>query len=183
MKMTHGSLSLLLSFSFLSTGMADDATEAVEAAVHQYIMDNTAVIATSKDSESLDRVMAADIYSVEIKKSTGSWTNTSYAVYARTDDGVQPVTQPATNAPMPELLALVDPDFRLVSEDDGAVMMDAFTVLYDLEFDDVEPRVLHDGNQWTFIVDDFFDAFSGYVVDTDGEGHITAIRRSLSIEG
>ena len=157
----------------------------VEDAILKEFIENTSIKATALEDASLLKCFQASFYSAEIKmKESGGATYSWDTIHAQTENGMATISEPGTNAEMPELLKLVNPSFRLKTKADGETMMKALKVLFESTFDDdVEARVLQEEGKWSFIVGDFFKKFSGFVIETDAEGTITKISRSLEIEG
>lgn len=101
-----------------------------------------------------------------------------------TGDQLTRISEPGTNAEMPGLPGVISPEFKLKSKDDGEAMPGALKKPFGSTFDqDVEHRVVRKGTTWSFITGDFFKKFSGDVFETDAEGKVTKVTRSLGIEG
>lgn len=153
----------------------------VEEFVKDEIVKNIEVTAEKYDDEKVRKCFSGTFYKVEIKTpQPGGGSVTVGGLYLKDEEGVRSVPKPMTTAEMPQLLAIANPNFKLRTAEDGKTIQGALTTLYPSAVDDdVEQRVLQNGTTWSLIMDDFFDDFSGFVIETDEQGKITQISRNL----
>ncbi|NNM30313.1 MAG: hypothetical protein HKO57_12400, partial [Akkermansiaceae bacterium] len=148
------------------------------------IIQNTKVSVEPLKDAALAKCFAVPMHRATITTKDGSGSMQRKAIYAKTGDGLQKVTDPGTDAEIAGLADMVNPAFALKTDADGETMMAAFKAIFPRQFDDkVEPRVVRDGTKWEFIADKFFKKFSGFEVTTDAAGKISSIKRSLDIAG
>ncbi|NNC90820.1 MAG: hypothetical protein HKN82_20385 [Akkermansiaceae bacterium] len=179
-------LRTLLALSLLAAASArgDEEKSRIEEAILQDIMKNTKVSVETLEEAALAKCFAAPFYRATIASQSGSGSMKRKAVYAKTGDGLQKISDPGTDAEIEGLADMVNPAFALKAEADGETMMTAFKTLFPGCFDDkVDPRISRDGTKWEFIADSFFKRFSGFEVTTDPAGKISSIKRSLNING
>jgi hypothetical protein len=131
--------------------------------------------------EALEKVFGAKFYQVKVSLKDGS---SMMLVAARAGESLSEVSLPGTTADLPELKALVKPDFKLKADADGKAFEAALDLLYppDTRYDEKRKAIRHAGTQWTFIRGEFIDNFKGLVVATDADGTITSIKYSREIK-
>lgn len=161
------------------------ADKKVEEEILQDFIERTTVSAKEIKNDDVSKCFSGTLYDVSIETEGPTYSSSLQdSLYVKKGDDLILITEPGTDAEMPALLDIVNPDFKLKSEDDGKALMRAIKVLFPSTFDDeIETRYEIDGGKWSLIVNDFFDDFSGFVFETDADGKITKVSRSLSIKG
>lgn len=184
--MRHALLLAVLCLGFFTlAARAEDATAEEKAFFEKNVTKLIQLDPTPMTGEALAKVFIAKFYSVKV--SMGEDGAMTTLTVARKGNDMSQVSTPGSTADMPELKALVKPDFKLKTDTDGIVFQAALDVLYPIDdrFDkeDVKAKaVKHSGNQWTFIRGKFFDNLKGIIVTTDANGTITKISYSLEIK-
>ncbi|VTU00631.1 Uncharacterized protein OS=Endozoicomonas elysicola GN=GV64_00235 PE=4 SV=1 [Gemmataceae bacterium] len=128
------------------------------------------------------KVFSAKVYQVGL----GFGSVTYPLQVSRNGDAIVALKDLSTNQDMPELKAIINPEFKLATETDAIVFEAATEALYPLSdgFDDggaAVKQVRHKGTEWTFVRGKFFEKYKGFVVTTDEKGAITKVRYSLDI--
>jgi len=160
---------------------AEAATVGDQAFFNKHLADLVHIEPIPIHTTALQQVVADPVFKLKVSFG-GEMTTTELA--AKEGDKVVLISLPSSDANMPKLLNLMSPKFTLKSAQDGAVFQEALDALYPINDDDDSKlkSVKHDGNQWTFIRGKFFEHFLGFVVTTDKDGKITAIKYSLEIK-
>ncbi|WP_439622310.1 hypothetical protein [Gemmata sp.] len=128
------------------------------------------------------KVFVVKVYRVELTVNNNRFP----LQVSRNGDAIVALKDLSTNQDMPELKAIINPDFKLLNDTDAIVFEAATEALYPLSdgFDDggaAVKQVRHKGTEWTFVRGKFFDKFKGFVVTTDEKGAVTKVRYSLDI--
>jgi hypothetical protein len=128
------------------------------------------------------KVFVVKVYRVELTVNNNRFP----LQVSRNGDAIAALKDLSTNQDMPELKAIINPEFKLATETDAIVFEAATEALYPLSdgFDDggaAVKQVRHKGTEWTFVRGKFFDKYKGFVVTTDEKGVVTKVRYSLDI--
>ena len=157
----------------------------IEDQIKADIAKRTSIKVSPIQDAGLRTCFAFEAYDVTITQKEAGGESSSAAVYVKTKTGVQNLTKPSTNADVPEMLPLIQPGFKLMSQADGVAMLSAIKALYvpkDRLGDDTNPEIVQKGTTWNFIIGKFFQKFSGFVIVTDSAGKITKVSYSLEIQ-
>jgi hypothetical protein len=93
------------------------------------------------------------------------------------------VTRPSTDADLPDFLTMLNPGFKLATEDDARTLQQALDVAYPIigSGDKKAETNRRAGNEWIFVRGIFFDKKMGYVFQTDPSGRIVSVKYSLKL--
>jgi hypothetical protein len=160
------------------------ANPKIEQAILKEISQNIKITSREIKDANVAKCFSGPIYTAEVDLTIGDVTSTSISSYIMKDDGVIEFTQPITDQEMPELHSIVNPEFRLKTKEDGEHLIKAMKVILGSAFDEdkVEPHFVQNGSTWSMIIDTFFKDFSGFIFETNVDGKITKISRSLHIK-
>lgn len=138
---------------------------------------------TRVSNPAVDRVFSAPIYDIKIIIHQGQGTQSSHVTVARVGSDLIEMSNPGTNAELPNVRKLISPKFKLKTDADGQALQIAIDAIDPIRFhgDEKDKAVRHQGNEWTLIRGSFFKKHSGYVFTTDASGQITGVRYSLDI--
>lgn len=173
----------LLAFFAATTLFAEPLSEGEKEAVKAAVMRRLEVTPKRMENEALSKVFGATFYTTELRLDLGGGRATMMdIVLARVGEEFQHLPSPSTTQPVPELLALLHPAFRLKSKDDALVFEKALDELYPMSTFEQKHKAIHQKERaWTFVRGKFFKDKSGLVVTTDESGKITEIRNVLKL--
>ena len=179
-------LALLVSATGLTAAKGADDIQEIEKQIKNDILDivkKTTVKASVLEDKRLSKCYAAEFYFVEVSTPAvydgGMYTYKN--VYVKTPDGFTPIKQPGTDAPLPELLKVVNPAFKIKTEKDALLLLSTFRKIFPRLNIEEKPRVMKKGNAWQLVTGNFFKHYSGFEVETDASGKITQFSRSLKL--
>jgi hypothetical protein len=158
------------------------ANPKLEQAILKEINQNTEITAQEIKDASVDKCFAGPIYTTIVDMLKKS--HNLGALYGMKDDGVVEITDPGSNEEMPKLQSIVNPEFRLKTKEDGEHLINAMHALYERAFiiDKVEPHFVQNGLTWSMIIGEMREDFHGFIFETNADGKITKISRSLEIK-
>jgi hypothetical protein len=174
-------LALLVSATGLTAVKGADGIKEIEKQIKDNILKNTTVKASLLKDKTLSKCYAAEFYNVEVSAPSDYGTQKSKTVYAKTPDGITNITQPGTDAPLPELLKLVNPAFKIKTEKDALILLSTLSKIFPRLNIEEKPRVIKKGNAWQLVTGNFFKHYSGFEVETDASGKITQFSRALKL--
>ena len=184
--MRYALVTLVLAMGLITlAARAQDATPQDQAFFDKQIGKLVKLEPHPLTGDALAKIFTAKFFKVNV--SIGADRGGTTLVVARSGDNLIEVSTPGTDADMPDLKALLKPDFKLKADADGKTFQAALDLLYPIDerFDkeDLKAKaVRHADTEWTFIRGKFFDHFKGLVVKTDATGAITNIKYSLDIK-
>jgi len=178
---THLLLSLLVSATCLTSVTGADDLKEIEKQIKDDILKNTTVKASLLENKTLSKCYAAEFYYVVVSAPSDYGTQKSKTVYGKTSDGMTKITQPGTDAPLPELLKLVNPAFKIKTEKDALLLLSTISKIFPRLSIEEKPRVMKKGNAWQLVTGTFFKNYSGFEVETDASGKITQFSRALKL--
>jgi hypothetical protein len=93
------------------------------------------------------------------------------------------MSNPGSNAELPNVKKLISPKFKLKTDADGQALQSAMDAIDPIQFhgDEKEKAVRHQGNAWTLIRGTFFKKHKGYVFITNAAGDVRVVRYSLDL--
>jgi len=165
----------------------------IEEHVKADIAKRTSINASPIQDVGILTCFAFEAYDVEIKTKQHDHSYvTTNEVHIKTNTGMQkiPYRRPGEDVEIPEMLPLIKPGFKLMTQADGVAMLSALKALYKRtrssfsDDDDKEPEFVQKGTTWYFIMDQsyFSGKLDGFVFVTDSVGKITKVSYSLNIK-
>ena len=142
---------------------------------------------TKLHAAALDRVFHATFYKVTVTINEGGGGSQSMDLtVARAGDDLEAVSKPSTTEDLPHLKEMLNPKFKLHTQQDAKAVQDALDVLYPISkgFGDKDLKakaIKHSGNEWTFVRGEFFQKHAGFVFTTDASGAIQSVKYSLEL--
>ncbi|MEZ9823751.1 hypothetical protein [Vibrio cyclitrophicus] len=182
------SLSLLLTTAtFVSTPLAADThSQEMVSKILDQVKSWIDIQVISQSSIIQKMVFTCDFYNATpyIKSPDGSESNSgSYRFYSY--NGVLgSMTEPFTTQPLPELTMCLKEDFTATNRDEAQLLFEAIETVYPNHsmFDDnFTKETLEVSNGWHFIDGEIFDDKKGYAIETNPNGKVTKIIRSLNL--
>jgi hypothetical protein len=127
------------------------------------------------------KVFSALFYQVTISIKTDDGTQTQQVIVAHAGDTLVSISRPGSEADMPNFVKMLNPDFKLKTDDDAKTMQSSLDTIYPLITDDEKKaeKFRHTGNQWVFARGKFFNDDLGFVFQTDDSGTITSAKFTL----
>ncbi|WP_146492731.1 hypothetical protein [Vibrio sp. T20] len=172
----------LFSTSLLANTNKQEMVKQIQAQVNSWID----IQVTPQTSIIQKMVFNCEFYSVTpyIKSPDGSESSSgSYRFYSH--NGVlSSMTEPFTTQPLPELTMCLKQDFVVTNQDEAQLLFEAIETVYPNHsmFDENFPKeIINKPNGWHFIDGEIFDDKKGYVIESNAEGKVTKIIRSLNL--
>jgi hypothetical protein len=175
-------MTTVLLFPLRSRGAA--LTPQEQAFFKQHLSDIVKIEPTRLSDPAIEQVFKAPLYDVKVEIIEGSSTEESHLIVARVDQDLVQMSSPGTTEDLPQVQKLIDPQFKLQSEQDAKKLEKAIDAIDPISTfgDDAKAKAIkHEGNQWLLIRGEFFKKHKGYVFTTDKDGHITALKYSLEL--
>ena len=150
----------------------------------KHLSDIVKVEPTRLNGAALDHVFKVPFYDIKVTIQQGDGTETTHVIAARDGSKLVQMSSPGTDEPLPQFKALLNPRFKLKTEQDAKEMeqaIDAINPISHFGSDTKAKAIKHQGNEWLFIRGEFFKKHSGYVVTTDADGTITDVKYSLKL--
>jgi hypothetical protein len=180
--------SLVLTLALVFCGVAAQSfaqvlTSEERAFFDQHISELVKVEPTRVVDPAVQKVFAAPFYEVTTTIHEGDGTNTLKLIVARLGSQLVSVTRPSTDADLPDFLTMLNPGFKLATEDDARTLQQALDVAYPIigSGDKKAETNRRAGNEWIFVRGIFFDKKMGYVFQTDPSGRIVSVKYSLKL--
>jgi len=152
--------------------------------IRQEICRRITVEATPVVEEAVGKVFEATFYRVKLgrKDPDGSIYGMGKLLMARKGEEMVSPSSISTDKPLPVLLALISPHFRIRDRSDAECVQQALEALYPVtSISDKNAReIRRDGDTWLLIRGKFFDHLKGFVVRTEG-GKVVEMRYGLKI--
>jgi hypothetical protein len=160
------------------------ANPKLEQAILKQIIQNTEVTAQEIKDANVAKCFSVQLYTTKIKHTDDNGISTTSFLYIMKDDAVFNNTAPRTSKEMPELHSIVNPEFRLKTKEDGEHLIKAMKVIFKKNFDGEydgqnEPHFVQNGTTWTMVNYTFGKTFYGFTFETNADGKITKISRSI----
>jgi hypothetical protein len=155
-------------------------------AVLKEIIQNTKVTAQEIKNASVAKCFSGSIYQTEVNtKMDQPYACYIYnTFYVMKDEDLIEIAWPKNHEKMSNLQSIVNPEFRLKTKEDGEHLINAMKVLFETAYDEdeVEPHFVQNGSTWSMITGNFFENFEGFIFETNADGKITKISRTLDIK-
>lgn len=164
----------------VSMSMAEQADET--AAIENAIKDRITVEVKWKNTKRLSEVFAGKLYDVKIRLGQGKGSSYIHEQMLVVGDEVNDVPQPTTNQKMPELLKMLNKQFKLKSQQDAETFEAALDELYPIRFKKETKAIKKVDGKYVFVRGTFFKDLKGFVVTANADGAITDISYSLGIK-
>ena len=176
-------LVLAAALTLTCTVNAADLSPADKAFFDQHISDIIKIQPTQLDSDAVKKVFAVPFYSVNITIKEGDSTENQDLVVVRSGTSLISASRPSSDADLPEFPKMINPAFKLKTDDDAGVMQAALDAAYPIVGDDDKKaeKFTHNGHEWRFIRGKFFDKEMGYLLTTDDSGAITSAKFMLKL--
>jgi hypothetical protein len=163
---------------------ADGLSADDQAFFDKHSSDVVKLDAKKLDTPAFVKVFSAPFFTVKviIKQPDGDMSND--IVVARVGEKLVCVSRPGSDADLPDFVKMINPDFKLKSDDDAKTMQTALDAAYPIIGSDDDKKAeafKHVGNQWIFIRGNFFQDKMGYVFDVDADGKIKSAKYMLKL--
>ncbi len=171
----------LVSFCARAEGLPAEEQAFFDKQISTFIQ----ILPTRLQDAALVKVFAVPFYkvTVEIKDGDGGSQSVELVV-ARVEDKLVNVSRPGSDTNLPAFKKMLNPTFKLKTDDDAKAMQQAMDVAYPITGGDEDKKAKgfqHTGNRWTFFRGTFFDKKLGFVFEVDANGDIKSVKFSLKI--
>jgi hypothetical protein len=125
----------------------------------KHLSDTVKVEPTRLQGAALDRVFRVPFYDIKITIQQGDGTETMHVIAARDGSKLVQMSSPGSDEPLPQFKALLNPKFKLASEQDAKDLEQAIDVVDPISHfvsDAKDKTIKHQGSQWLFIRGEFF---------------------------
>jgi hypothetical protein len=141
------------------------------------------IVPTRLNDPGFLKVFSTPFYTVKITIKQGDGEEDNSIIVARIDDKLVSVSQPGSDADLPDFAKMLSPDFRLKADDDAKALQAALDLAYPI-IGDANQKVeafRHSGTEWVFLRGVFFDTRMGYTFVVDADGTIKSVRYGLKL--
>lgn len=147
----------------------------------QHMSDVVKVEASRLSDPALPIVFSVPIYAVKVAIHAGNGVSSQQAMVIRQDSQLVGVALPSSDDDAPQIRKMMNPRFRLLTDQDAIVLEHALDVVYPIvgSEDRKAEAFRHDTSQWMFVRGLFFGKQSGFVFKTDATGAITSVKYAL----
>ena len=162
---------------------ADGLTPDDQAFFDKHASDVVQLQPTKLSDPSFLKVFSTPFYAVKVVIKEGDGDETTELVVAKMGDKLVSVSRPDTDMDLPDFPKLLNPDFRLKTDDDAKALQSALDAAYPIIGDDNKKveAIRHTGNQWIMVRGAFFDKTMGYTFDVDADGVIKSVKYVLKL--
>lgn len=175
---------VVLAFLLPSIALAQLSSDD-QAYFDKHFADMVQVEYTPLTGGGIDKVFSAPLYRVHLTIEAGPESQTADTIAAKTDSKIVTICSPSTDEDLPQMKTLINPQFKLNTDDDGKAFESALEVMDPvptINLTDAQGKATsHQGNQWTFARGSFIGHHKGYVVRTDDQGTVTSVKYSLNL--
>lgn len=174
-------VSLLGPFSTPALGQATPADEL--AFVRQHLGDIVQVVPERISDPAVTAVFATPIYRVTVEIHEGDGTVSNGVIVGRVGDKLLALSRPSSDQDCPDLVSMLNPQFRLTGATSAETLQKALDAVYPLITDESKAARAYtrSGSQWTFVRGRFFDDQLGFIFTTDPAGKVASVKFALKL--
>ncbi len=168
-------------FAGVAPSMAQSLTDEEKAFLDKHMSEVIKVEPARLNDAGFLKVFSALFYQVTISIKTDDGTQIQQVIVAHVGDALLSISRPSSDADMPNFVKMLNPDFKLKTDDDAKSMQAALDSAYPVITDDDKKaeKFRRTGNQWVFARGKFFNDDLGFVFQTDDSGTITSAKFTL----
>jgi hypothetical protein len=162
---------------------ADGLSPEEQAFFDKHISDVVRFEPTKLNDPSFLKVFSTPFYSVKVTIGPADGGAMTTLVVARIDDKLVSVDRPSTDADLPEFPKMLNPAFKLKTNDDAKMLQQALDVAYPIigRDDEKAKSFRRSGSRWIFVRGVFFESKLGYVFDVDSSGVVKSVKFMLKL--
>lgn len=139
--------------------------------------------ATKLDDALFLKVFSTPFYCVKVLIKASDGEQSSDVVLARLDGKLVSVGRPSSDVDLPEFPKLLNPAFRLKTDDDAKVLQQALDTAYPIIGNDNKKAksFRRAGDQWILVRGVFFDDQLGFIFTVDPTGAVKSVKFVLRL--